>query len=154
MSTKALAIFFVFLTILNLPVMLFYSKGNPAYSDAQLIDSFFATLSLGNVGQKNEMCASENLATFANNDIDNYSPMKLQCNSGTLGDIIHFGFGAKITSNCGVLIGEHRNPEANLLETCRNNGTEFPIYDDGAYILPSPEVVKNYTGNETLLTCY
>jgi hypothetical protein len=63
MSTKVLAMFFIFLTILNFPVYMFYSLGNPAYNKAHLIDSFFATLSLGNVGQKNDMCASENMAT-------------------------------------------------------------------------------------------
>ena len=166
MSTKAYAIFFIFLTILNLPVFMFYSKGNPAYNKNQLIDSFFATLSLGNVGQKNEMCASENMAVPNNvlssidgfdyklNDIMKYSKMTLKCNSGTLGDIKYFGLGTNVKSNCGVLIGKNAKPDEHLLPSCRNNGTKLPVTNETAIELPTPEKVKHYTGDLTLLNCY
>jgi hypothetical protein len=42
--------------------MMFYSNGNPAISGDQVVDSIFATFSLGNVGQNGELCFSQNLA--------------------------------------------------------------------------------------------
>ena len=48
MSTKALSYFFLFLTILNIPIFIFFYSGNP--NTAGSFDSIFATFSLGNVG--------------------------------------------------------------------------------------------------------
>lgn len=57
MSTKAYAWFFLFLTILNIPVMLFYVLGND--STEIKIEGFtdiFALLSMGNIGQTGFAC--------------------------------------------------------------------------------------------------
>lgn len=50
MSTKALAWFFLAISILNIPVLMFYYKGNNDSSASQAVDGIFAKLSLGNVG--------------------------------------------------------------------------------------------------------
>jgi len=64
MSTKALSWFFLFLTILNIPVMLFYGRGNGQGNDASSIVSSpsdaFTVLSLGNVGQSSAACGETN----------------------------------------------------------------------------------------------
>ena len=50
MSTKALAWFFLFLTLINIPVLLFYSKGNVNSERSDTGKDVFAYLSLGNIG--------------------------------------------------------------------------------------------------------
>jgi len=61
MSTKALSWFFLFLTILNIPVMLFYGLGNSHGNDASsLASNAFTVLSLGNVGQSSAACGETN----------------------------------------------------------------------------------------------
>jgi hypothetical protein len=50
MSTKALAWFFLFLTIINIPVLLFYSRGNLNSERSEAGKDIFAYLSLGNIG--------------------------------------------------------------------------------------------------------
>lgn len=64
MSTKALAWFFLFLTILNIPVLLFYSKGNVSSERAETGKDIFAYLSLGNIGQSSDSCGEANYATI------------------------------------------------------------------------------------------
>lgn len=61
MSTKALSILFFFLTILNLPVYLFYYQSND-YAVQSTID-FFPKVSLGNIGQAENACSSMNYVT-------------------------------------------------------------------------------------------
>lgn len=56
MTTKALAYLFLFLTLLNIPVYLFYYSGNVSLSDneqqsAIKFQNYFAMVSLGNIGQ-------------------------------------------------------------------------------------------------------
>jgi len=60
MSTKALAWFFLFLTILNIPVFLYFVKGDQ--SSTSVIDSMFGRLSLGNVGEGGVACGQANIA--------------------------------------------------------------------------------------------
>ena len=48
MSTKALAWFFFFVTLVNIPVFMFFYNGSQ--SGTSVIDSVFARFSLGNVG--------------------------------------------------------------------------------------------------------
>jgi hypothetical protein len=50
MSTKALAWFFLFLTIINIPVLMFYSLGNDKADRNEIGKDPFAYLSLGNIG--------------------------------------------------------------------------------------------------------
>jgi hypothetical protein len=50
MSTKALSFLFFWLTILNIPVFMFYYNSNPIEIEAPTIRDWFSHISLGNVG--------------------------------------------------------------------------------------------------------
>jgi len=56
MSTKALSCFFLFLTILNVPVMAFYLSGNDSPVEYETVTDLFALTSMGNVGQTGFTC--------------------------------------------------------------------------------------------------
>jgi len=56
MSTKALSCFFLFLTILNVPVMAFYLAGNDSPVELETMTDLFALTSMGNVGQTGFAC--------------------------------------------------------------------------------------------------
>ena len=64
MSTKALAWFFLFLTLINIPVLLFYSKGNVNSERSDTGKDVFAYLSLGNIGQSSDSCGLANYASI------------------------------------------------------------------------------------------
>lgn len=73
MSTKALSWFFLFLTILNIPVMLFYGLGNSHGNDASsLASNAFTVLSLGNVGQSSAACGETNYARIYKAETEYY----------------------------------------------------------------------------------
>ena len=55
MSTKAMSWFFLYITLLSIPIMVFYAKSGITQSSA--IDSVFARLSLGNVGEGGYACS-------------------------------------------------------------------------------------------------
>lgn len=56
LSTKALAFFFLFISILSVPIMGFYYNGNPDNAGGTgIVDSYFAMLSLGNVGSNDKL---------------------------------------------------------------------------------------------------
>jgi len=56
MSTKALSWFFLFLSILNIPVMAFYLAGNDSAVEFSAVTDLFALTSMGNVGQTGLTC--------------------------------------------------------------------------------------------------
>jgi hypothetical protein len=56
MSTKALSILFFFLTIINLPVYLFFYQSND-YEVQNIPIDFFPKISLGNIGQAENACS-------------------------------------------------------------------------------------------------
>ena len=85
MTTKAMAWFFVFMTILNLPAMIFFYNGNDASNTGLIknvveidassankttstadssftVGTLFAKLSLGNIGQNIASCSVLDLA--------------------------------------------------------------------------------------------
>lgn len=62
MSTKALSFLFFWLTVLNLPVFMFYYNSNPITIESPTIRDYFSHYSLGNVGQTENTCGAINLA--------------------------------------------------------------------------------------------
>jgi hypothetical protein len=62
MSSKALSVLFFFLTVINLPVYLFYYSSND-YEVQNIPIDFFPKLSLGNIGQAENSCSSANHVT-------------------------------------------------------------------------------------------
>jgi hypothetical protein len=64
MSTKALSWLFLILTILNLPVMLFYFNGSGGTQKD--VNDLAIRLSLGNVGESSQACGERNIAQIEN----------------------------------------------------------------------------------------
>lgn len=63
MSTKALAVFFFCLFVLNIPVLLFYASGVDHHVKAEIsLFDYFSIFSLGNVGSPGYTCGDQNLA--------------------------------------------------------------------------------------------
>jgi len=71
MSTKAMSCFFIFLTLLNFPVMGFYFLGNQNDELTQFTD-LFALTSMGNVGQSGNTCGEVNLKNVYEKDPKDY----------------------------------------------------------------------------------
>jgi len=80
MSTKALSIFFCFVTLLNIPVFIFFSQGNK--SSNSIMNSLFGTLSLGNIGEGGNSCGQVEISTGSSLSVD------LECFSGTIGPLV------------------------------------------------------------------
>ena len=62
MSTKSLSILFFFLTIINIPVFMFYYASNPASNQISTPQDYFNALSLGNIGESTYSCDIVNWA--------------------------------------------------------------------------------------------
>jgi hypothetical protein len=62
MSTKSLSILFFFLTIINIPVYMFYYASHPASQTLSTPQDYFNALSLGNIGESDFACAAVNWA--------------------------------------------------------------------------------------------
>ena len=62
MTTKALAWFFFALSVLNVPVMMFFAAGNAA-GELNAFPDLFAILSLGNIGQSDHTCGAVQVAS-------------------------------------------------------------------------------------------
>jgi hypothetical protein len=104
MSTKALAVFFFVLFVVNLPVMLFYSSGvDHGIRPEQSIFDYFAILSLGNVGTPGYTCGEQNLARF-NVGVENKKNLELSCGFGTLGPLIDVGLSKNNKNLCTKLM--------------------------------------------------
>jgi len=67
MSTKAFAWFFLVMSIINIPVYVFFGTGNSAGEFNRLTD-VFAILSMGNVGQSGIACNSFRAQELYEND--------------------------------------------------------------------------------------
>lgn len=83
MIIKALAMLFLLLTIINIPVFAFYLSGNKVQQteSAGTFKEWFAQPSLGNIGQQENACGESNIAIEAVND------MILSCSFGVLGSL-------------------------------------------------------------------
>ena len=68
MSTKALSWLFLILTILNLPVMIFYFNGSGGTDSQKGLKDLFVQLSLGNVGESSQACGERNIAQIENDN--------------------------------------------------------------------------------------
>lgn len=142
MSTKAFSCFFLLLTILNLPVLIFFGTGNSAGEYERFTD-IFAILSMGNVGQSGFSCSGVKVKNMFEKD-----PA-----SGGYNDREQLRFYNResyISINCGIgskikglaQIGINKDDES----TCKDileDTTEFQdsFQKDGCYY-------KNKTAND------
>ena len=92
MSTKSMALLFAILSILNIPVYMFYFQSNPMQAHNPKIQDFFSALSLGNIGQTTQACDTVNLA------ID--QEITLHCPTGKLDKLLLQGVGKDDDSSC------------------------------------------------------
>jgi hypothetical protein len=87
-TMKALTYLFLFFTLLNVPLLLFYLKGSgPAPTDQVQSSHFtdlFGRLSLGALGVSGFACSNINMA-------QNHHVFFLHCGSGTLRELFEFG---------------------------------------------------------------
>jgi len=63
MNVNALMYFFVFLTIVNIPLMVVFANGT-SLSTNRGINSAFVSLSLGNLGGRTDSCSQINLRSL------------------------------------------------------------------------------------------
>ena len=83
MSTKSLACLFFILTIINIPVYMFYFNSNPASNTISTPQDYFNAMSLGNIGESTYSC-----------DISNWAKerkLTLSCDIGTLAEFRYLG---------------------------------------------------------------
>lgn len=82
MSTKSLSILFFFLTIINIPVYMFYYASHPASNTLSTPQDYFNALSLGNIGESDYACSAVNWAYPV--AAPAVQELSLACSSGTL----------------------------------------------------------------------
>ena len=102
MATKSLALLFLIITILNIPVYAFYYSGNITKissggetKQAFSYSDYFAMLSLGNIGQSQNACAETNIAFE--------KEMVMACSYGHLAQFESFGLSKDDDSICTTL---------------------------------------------------
>jgi hypothetical protein len=98
MTSQALAVLFLVLTIINIPIFAFYYSGTKATDSGEVgFSDYFALLSLGNAGAGSYACDTASL------NLDQYS-LNLKCGLGTsLGSIKEIGFVKDSQSTCSDL---------------------------------------------------
>ena len=92
MSTKALSQFFFLLTIINIPVYIFYHNSNPIEVTKPAFLGVFSSFSLGNIAQREGSCDAVNFAI--GNEVN------LKCSYGTLENIMYYGFTKEDDASC------------------------------------------------------
>ena len=95
MSTKALGYFFLLLTILNIPLFLFYNWGYQEEANAITATNIFSRLSIGNIGTDSLTCSETNLfqieqAKSTSSDaqfLSQFTKANLTCHMGHIGQL-------------------------------------------------------------------
>jgi hypothetical protein len=118
MSTKAFAWFFFVITIINIPVLLFFGSGNQAGEPQSLTDAF-AVLSMGNVGSSGFTCGSVEAQDFYERDpvgigydkdeqlkmYDRYSHININCGLGSsIKSLVQIGLSKNESSSCKTML--------------------------------------------------
>lgn len=96
MSTKAMSWFFLFMTILNVPVMAFYLSGNDSDIKMDGVTDLFALMSMGNVGQTGLTCDGVDMTVAYE-----VGPRPAGTNNEKE-QRRHYERGTNITMNCGL----------------------------------------------------
>jgi hypothetical protein len=111
-TMKAFAWLFLLLTLLNIPLMIFYVNGQGPYakervSSGQFTD-VFAQLSIGNLGVTGFACSNFNLAAA-------HPTLRWNCPYGTMRELFSFGMqkldNQSCTKSTGTYIGEGGDSE-------------------------------------------
>ena len=92
MSSKALAYFFLLITIINIPV--YYIMYSSSEAEAHTIQDYFSKLTLGNLGQSEMACSTANYV--------NEKKLHLACSNGfaKLGDLQYLGISGSDDAMC------------------------------------------------------
>lgn len=103
-----MACLFLILTIINIPVYMFYYSSNPNYAILSPAD-FFTSMSLGNLGEEQKAC-----------DVINWSVAKevtLSCSQGILTDLKYAGISKNDRVSC-LGMRSTKNPQDLMLDGC------------------------------------
>ena len=112
LSTKALAWFFLVLSILNIPIYVFYSQGDKKL-DGTLLSSenAFSLLSLGNIGSNAHGCGDVNLKTTN-------TTFYFYCKTGNLGSLVDIGLTKSDDFTCASALQEVDIFDTGVEDTC------------------------------------
>lgn len=131
MATRALGTFFFIMTLVNIPVYLFFY--NASEWEAHSPQDYFAKMSIGNMGAVVKSCGSSNLAFL--DDVDGGPrQIKLQCEQGVLEDLQMFGLAKDDASTCSAIPGA-KDKEKYFIKACHydsilhDNGIFNPIFE-------------------------
>lgn len=135
LSTKALAWFFLVLSILNIPIYVFYSQGDKKL-DGTLLSSenAFSMLSLGNIGSNAHGCGNVNLKT-------SNSTFYFYCKTGKLGSLMDVGLAKKDAFTCSSAMQKASDFDTEIEETCHQE-----IQDQVSKLISNPS--KTDYGNQ------
>ena len=122
MSTKSLSILFFFLTIINIPVYMFYFASHPASQSVSTPQDYFNALSLGNIGESDYACAAVNWANPVKAPA--VQEVTLACATGTLTDVKYLGVPKSDKVTCTNLLTDVSHINQKLEAECY---TDFDV---------------------------
>ena len=120
MSTKSLGLLFMVLTLINMPVFVFYSQASTGV--ATNLAEAFAALSFGNLGRSSEVCEVINFATEQTIDFS--------CGVGVLTELKFFGISKSDDSaRCSAISKQKESQKfKNFIEGChQDNSNAFGV---------------------------
>jgi len=116
MSTKSLAVLFFFLTLINIPVYMFYFASHPASQSLSTPQDYFNALSLGNIGSGDYACAAVNWAVPV--VAPAVQEITLACATGTLTDVKYLGVPKSDKVTCKNLLVNTLHIKEKLEDEC------------------------------------
>ena len=123
MSTKALSQLFLLLTIINIPVYVFYHNSNPIEVTKPEFLGVFSSFSLGNIAERAGSCDAVNFAI--GNEIN------LKCSYGSLENIMYYGFAKEDDASC-LSIRSSSNSKSYFTQECYKEYAELKAADSEA----------------------
>ena len=104
MSQKALFYLFILLSLVNIPLFLFYLRGNGGQGAVEVnLVTTFGFLSMGNLGDSKHICSSINVGNYEKN-------FDFSCKYGTMKELTEYGLQRVDNQSCthegGNFLGE------------------------------------------------
>ena len=161
MSTKALALFFFVLFLINIPLLMFYKGGVNHQADDSIkpsLTDYFVQFSLGNVGTAGFTCGEHNFAKFdEQNSWATSSPrVHLSCGYGTLSQFGEMGVVSapkdkekKNSRNCKNLLKKPASMSEFFDETCRYSNEENQLFINDSF---EKLILTDTVDKKTLIT--
>lgn len=119
-TTKSMSILFLILTIINMPVYLFYASGNASKGlGSDKTTDIFAKLSLGNLGQSMKSCSETNVLFN--------ETLTFSCSFGQIESLELWGLVKDDNSTCKVIksVKESKDMNQFMWDDCTIDGDMF-----------------------------